>query len=142
MEEHSISRVAQIVGVFIGIVGLYLAGMSAMNVYSAFTSEWMLLFLAVPMLAISIVMIIIAYRAIFDQTQKTFDSISAFMAFMVMLYADDLIEPIIIDLEAISHPQITVTAITICCAVVVYYGLRQTMHMEAKRLKPNTYKAP
>ena len=133
MEEQNISRVAQIVGVIIGIGGLYLAGMSTINLYSAFTSAWMLLFLAVPMLAIAIVMIIVAYRAIFDQTPKTFDSISAFMAFMVMLYADDLIEPIIMDLESIAHPQIAVTAITVCCALVVYYGLRQTMNMEVKR---------
>ena len=133
MEKRNPSRVAQLGGLFIGLLGIYLAFISGINLYSALTRKLPLIFLALPMLAIAIIMILLAHRAFYRQTGRTYDSICGIAAFLVVVYADDLIEPLVKGSDVFASPDVTVTALTGCLATAVYYGLRKVMYLEAAR---------
>ena len=97
----------------------------------------MMLLLALPIIAITVILGIYAYRAILQQTNKTFQSISAIMGIAIYIASDDHIESIISNIETINDPRIAANGLALSLAVLTYYALKTIMNIEGKRAKPN-----
>jgi hypothetical protein len=125
----SINRIAQLLAVFVGIIGMYFTAITLITINGALQAGAVLLILVtLPMLIVGVLLLVFSYRAIFKPTESSNRHIAAIYSIIVLLYSDILIEPLISNNRIIVNPKVVASGSSIILAIIVYYGIRMLLN--------------
>ena len=132
------NRVSQVVGVAIGMLGLYAIWLVLPMLPSLVTNPSLFVWVLVALwFLVGATLLHAAYGAIFRQSDRDLKNLSVYAALVVWTFTDNAIEPVLNQWRAIEDERqrdLFTSGLAIVLAIATYQVLKRTTH---KNMSPN-----